>query len=178
MIYDKIDNWQTYAAISQDIRLGLDYLRNMTPDVAPGVYELSPRVKAIVSEYTTKKENENGYEAHRDWIDIQYLLSGEETVHCLPLEYLSETQPYDAAKDAAFYRAAPSVPSAGSHPQNNLRISALSARHNASVSFYPPQQLRLGNGYFTILFPQDGHMPCLSVTEPQPVRKVVVKVKI
>lgn len=41
-----------------------------------GVHELSPRVKAIVSEYTTKEENANGYEAHRRFIDIQYLLKG------------------------------------------------------------------------------------------------------
>lgn len=94
--------------------------------------------------------NEYGYEAHRENIDIQYLIAGEETIHCLPLEYLKETNPYDKEKDAAFYEEANSK----------------------------PQELLLGNGYFAILFPQDGHMPQLCVNEPVKVRKVVVKVKI
>lgn len=35
----------------------------VNPDIANGVYEINPRVKAIVSEYTTKEINGNGYEA-------------------------------------------------------------------------------------------------------------------
>lgn len=90
MIYDKIGNIDFYVGISEDIRLGLEWLRDVNPDVENGVYELTPRVKAIVSGYTTKEINENGYEAHRDYIDIQYLISGEEVVCCLSLEYLNE----------------------------------------------------------------------------------------
>ena len=62
MIYDKIDNLEIYAGISEDIRLGLEWLRDVNPEIEKGVYELSPRVKAIVSEYITKEVNENGYE--------------------------------------------------------------------------------------------------------------------
>ena len=87
MVYDKIDNLEVYAGISEDIRIGLEYLHNIKSDVEIGVHELSPRVKAIVSEYTTKLENEYGYEAHRKFIDIQYLISGKEKVCCMPLEY-------------------------------------------------------------------------------------------
>ena len=36
----------------------------------------------------------------------------------------------------------------------------------------------MGNGYFAILYPQDGHMPQLSVTAPVMVKKVVIKVKV
>ena len=150
MIYDNINNLGLYAGISEDIRIGLEYLRDLNPDIEKGVYELSPRVKAIVSEYTTKEENEYGYEAHRENIDIQYLVSGSEKVCCLPLEYLKETKPYDKEIDAAFY-------------------------DEAEVK---PQELLLGNGYFAVLYPQDGHMPQLCVDEPSSVKKVVVKVKI
>ena len=151
MIYDKINNWQTYAAISDDIRLGLEYLKKMAPDAEPGVVELSPWVKAIVSEYTTKVVNENGYEAHRQYIDIQALLQGEERIACAPVERLRETKPYSEENDAAFYTA-------------DLPLQ--------------PSYLPLQPGYFAIFFPQDGHMPCLSVSEPQGVRKVVIKVKV
>jgi len=150
MIYDKIDNLEIYAGMSEDIRVGLEYLRDVSPDVEIGVYEITPRVKAIVSEYTTKEINENGYEAHREYIDIQYLISGEEMVNSLPLDYLKECKAYNKDTDAAFY------------VETGVK----------------PQELLLGNGYFAILYPQDGHMPQLCLNEPKPVKKVVVKVKI
>lgn len=65
MVYDKIDNIETYKGLSDDIYEGLKFLKNASPDLACGVHEINPRVKAIVSEYETKAVNENGYEAHR-----------------------------------------------------------------------------------------------------------------
>lgn len=150
MIYDKIDNLNTYVGLSEDIRKGLEWLCDAKPDVENGVYELSSQVKAIVSEYTTKEVNENGYEAHHDYIDIQFLISGEEYINSSPLEYLNEIKAYNKDIDAAFY-----VETGTNH-----------------------QELLLGNGYFAILFPQDGHMPQLCVDKPTSVKKVVVKVKI
>ena len=38
--------------------------------------------------------------------------------------------------------------------------------------------MTIGGGYFAIFFPQDGHMPQLSVDEPMMVKKVVVKIEI
>ena len=150
MIYDSVKHIDSYTSISDDIRLGLEYLRDFNPGVKVGVHELSPRVKAIVSEYTTKHENEFGYEAHRDYIDIQYIISGLEKICFLPIEYLKETKGYNKEIDAAFYKEAD----------------------------MKPQELILGKGYFAIFFPQDGHMPQLCVGKPEPVKKVVIKVRI
>ena len=150
MIYDNIDNIGLYVGISEHIRIGLEYLRDLNLNIEKGIYELSPCVKAIVSEYTTKEENEYGYEAHREYIDIQYLVSGTEKICCLPIEYLTETEPYNKEIDAAFF------------VENELK----------------PRELFLGNGHFAVLFPQDGHMPQLCEGKPCPVKKVVVKVKI
>lgn len=150
MIYDKIDNLEIYAGISENIRLGLEWLRDVNPDIEKGVYEISPRVKAIVSEYTTKEVNENGYEANREYIDIQYLLKGSEKIFCLPLEYLKETKAYKAEIDAAFYE-------------------------EAGIK---PQEMVIGNGYFAVYYPQDGHMPCLIAENPVEVKKVVIKIKV
>jgi YhcH/YjgK/YiaL family protein len=149
MIYDKIDNLETYAGISEDIRIGLEFLRDAKPDLANCVYQLNPRVKAIVSEYETKPQNENGFEAHRQYIDIQYTLKGQERVACLPIEKLTETKPYSEEGDCALYSA---------------------------VTIHQPSNLSLQPGYFAIFFPQDGHMPGLCATTPEPVKKVVVKV--
>lgn len=150
MIYDHINNISFYRGLYPDIALGLEYLREVRMDIAVGSYQINPRVKAIVSEYETKIVNEFGYEAHRDYIDIQYLIRGEEIINSLPLEYLKETKPYNKEIDAAFYE------------ETNIK----------------PQELLLGNGYFAILFPQDGHMPQLCVNNPENVKKVVIKVKL
>ena len=149
MIYDHLTNLNTYKGLSPDILEGLRFLQQVSPDIAIGTYQINSRVKAIVSEYETKVKNEVGYEAHRKNIDIQYLLKGEERVACLPLKKLKETKPYSEEKDAAFF--------------------------TASIQ---PIEMTLGDGYFAIFFPQDGHMPQLSVDEPKLVKKVVVKVGI
>lgn len=149
MIYDHINNIATYKGLSPNIALGLDFLKQMNPDTAVGTYQINQHVKAIVSEYETKLENEYGYEVHRKNIDIQYLLSGEERIACLPIERLKETKAYNEEKDAAFYEA-------------NIK----------------PQEMMIGDGYFAIFFPQDGHKPQLYVDKTMRVKKVVIKIEI
>lgn len=149
MVYDNKDNIETYKGLSEDIYEGLKFLKQATSSMKSGVYEISPRVKAIISEYETKPINEYGFEAHKQYIDIQGLLLGEERVACMPIEKLKETKPYSTENDAAFYSTEEQ-----------------------------PQEMVIGNGYFAIFFPQDGHMPQLCVKAPMKVKKVVVKVKI
>lgn len=105
MIYDHISNIATYRGLSPNIASGLVFLKQMNPDTPVGVYQINQDVKAIVSEYETKTENEHGYEAHRKYIDIQYLLNGTERIACLSIERLKETQSYNYENDAAFYAA-------------------------------------------------------------------------
>lgn len=148
MIYDKLDNIETYKSLSEDIYEGLEFLRQASPDIANGVYQLNPRVKAIVTEYETKTANENGFEAHKRYLDIQCTLKGIEKVCCHPIEKLEETTPYSEENDAALYAA-------------NVQS----------------QEMVIGEGYFAIFYPQDGHMPQLCVEEPMQVKKVVVKIQ-
>jgi len=49
MIYDHINNIATYKGLSPNIALGLDFLKQMKPDTAVGVYPISQHVRAIVS---------------------------------------------------------------------------------------------------------------------------------
>lgn len=149
MVYDSIENIELYKGLSEDIYLGLEFLKNATHNIEDGVHELSPRVKAIVSEYKTKDVNEYGFEAHKKFIDIQYLLKGSEKICCLPIERLQESKPYQEDIEAGFYTATTN-----------------------------PIEMTLGKGYFAIYYPQDGHMPQLCVNEPANVKKVVVKVRI
>ena len=65
MIFDHLANISLYKNLSPEIYAGLEYLKKMSPDIAPGTYQITPHVKAIVSEYETKLKNEVGYEAHK-----------------------------------------------------------------------------------------------------------------
>lgn len=149
MIFDHINNIETYKGLSPDIYAGLSFLKHASKELAVGVYEITPRVKAIVSEYETKQVNEYGYEAHKKNIDIQYLLQGEERIACMPIEKLTETKPYSEENDAAFFTV-------------NTK----------------PQEMTIGDGYFAIFYPQDGHMPQLCVEKQDKVKKVVIKVEL
>lgn len=148
MVYDKLDNIELYKGLSADIYEGLMFLKNANPEIAKGVYLINPRVKAIVSEYETKMVNEHGFEAHKRFVDVQYNLKGVEKICCFPIEWMQETKSYSEEKDAAFYDA------------------------NRQT-----QEMIIGNGFFAIFFPQDGHMPQLCVDECQMVKKVVVKIE-
>ena len=149
MIYDNISNIDLYKGISTNIHKGLQFLKLANPNIANGIYEINPFVKAIVSEYETKVESDYYYESHKKYIDIQYTLCGHERIACLPIEKMTETKPYSEEEDAVFYTT-------------NTK----------------PVEITIGDGYFTIFFPEDGHMPQLCTKKPMFVKKVVIKVSV
>jgi biofilm protein TabA len=102
-----------------------------------------------VSEYKTKEAIDAKFEAHRKYIDIQYVIKGTEMIGVAPLASKdSITQPYDEKKDVEF-----------------LKFS--------NETFY---QATPGN--FFIFFPEDGHMPSVKTDSISSVMKLVVKIKI
>lgn len=150
MIYDKISNIELYRGLSEDIYAGLRYLASIDDSIENGVHKITDNVKAIVSEYETKEANPNGFEAHREYLDIQYLVSGKEIIKCKPIEGLVITKKYDEANDYLL----------------------LSDNVDNTSDFL------LGDGYFALLYPDDAHEPQLCDGNPMPVKKVVVKIKI
>ncbi len=104
---------------------------------------------ATVSEYISKNEESVNFEAHRKYIDIQYLISGKEIINVAPLTSVKEViTPYDAIKDIEFMTV------------------------NKMVS------LKAAPGKFFIFFPSDAHRPGLKDGVNSPVRKIVVKLKV
>lgn len=122
------------------------------PDIADlrdGVHTIDgDRLFAIVSRYHTKAPNAGRWEAHRRYVDIQYVARGWEMVGVAPLELLTIDEPYDARRDITFLRGA--VPGGGN-------------------------RFLLEQGFFAVFFPGDAHMPGLWVNAAEEVCKVVVK---
>jgi len=104
---------------------------------------------APVSEYLTKNEEDARYEAHRKYIDIQYVIIGKELIGVAPLSQKKEIlEPFDSTKDIEFFTVTGGV-----------------------------DHLALPDRFF-IFFPGDAHRPGLKDGENSPVRKIVVKVKV
>jgi YhcH/YjgK/YiaL family protein len=104
---------------------------------------------ATVSEYLSKNEESANFEAHRKYIDIQYVVSGKEIMNIAPLSSQKEIiVPYDNTKDIEFLTVAKVVDYKAT-PSN-----------------------------FFIFFPCDAHRPGLKDGVNSPVRKVVIKLKV
>jgi len=109
---------------------------------------LGDELYATVSRYLTKDAGEAAFEAHRKYIDIQYVTEGKEWIGIAPLSYKrTMIQPYDAEKDIEF-----------------MTVSGGTER------------LALP-GRFFIFFPSDAHKPGLADGSKGNVLKIVVKVK-
>ncbi len=104
---------------------------------------------ATVSEYTTKNEENANFEAHKKYIDIQYVINGKEIINIAPLSTLKEViTPYDEAKDIEF-----------------LTVDKV-------VNY------KADPGRFFIFFPDDAHRPGIKDGENSQVRKIVIKLKV
>ena len=63
-------------------------------------------VYAIVTEAPTKDYDKTAFESHRMYIDLQYVITGEENMAKAPLASVTVNKPYDEAADIAYYTGA------------------------------------------------------------------------
>ena len=104
---------------------------------------------ATVSEYLSKNEEIAKFEAHRRYIDIQYVISGREVMNIAPMTTVKEIlTPYDATKDIEF-----------------MTVDKIVNYKATPANFF-------------IFFPSDAHRPGLKDGVNSSVRKVVIKVKV
>ncbi|MBE0572669.1 MAG: YhcH/YjgK/YiaL family protein [Ignavibacteriaceae bacterium] len=105
MIIDKIENSHLYKNISERISKSFEYIRTTDlKNIQPGKYEINgENIFALVSEYKTKSEQEGKLEAHRKYIDVQYVISGEEQMGYIPLGQQQILEPYKEENDIVFY---------------------------------------------------------------------------
>jgi YhcH/YjgK/YiaL family protein len=80
MILDTLQNYQLYSAINHKIAKGFDFLCNTDLDAIPlGKHDIDgDTIFALVQEYNTKPIAECKLESHKKYIDIQYVIRGEE----------------------------------------------------------------------------------------------------
>jgi YhcH/YjgK/YiaL family protein len=104
MIIDKIKNSKMYHSLHPGIAEGLKFLASADfNSIAPGKYEIQgDEIFVIVQDYQTQPKEEKRWEAHRKYIDIQYIASGAELMGYANIDKLDPVTEYDSAKDIIF----------------------------------------------------------------------------
>ena len=100
MILDRLANSQKYEALSPRIRAALQFLRQADLSAtAPGRYELDgANLYYLIQEYAPKPVEAGALEAHRNYIDIQLVLEGEEFIGYADLTHMQPGN-YQPEKD-------------------------------------------------------------------------------
>jgi YhcH/YjgK/YiaL family protein len=115
-----------------------------------GRVELGDGVFALEQAYIAKPRAEGRWEAHKVYIDVQVIVSGDELMEVTEVSRLATDEDFTPAKDILFFK-------------QNLDGSVL----------------RMRAGELAVFYPADAHKPSLASGEPAAlVRKTVVKVPV
>ena len=104
MIKDSIKNANKYYNISPSIKRGLELIEKTDfSKFEKGSYEIDGKnLYMNIEEYTTRISD--NIEAHKKYIDIQYMIKGEENMGVTSLDNLVVTQKYSDERDIEFYK--------------------------------------------------------------------------
>ena len=110
MILDTLENYQLYNAINERIAKGFDFLRTTDLDSLPsGKHDIEgDTIFALVQEYQTKPLNECKLESHKKYIDIQYVIRGEEMMG-VTIQNNQKIIEVNEEKDYTFYEGTTSL---------------------------------------------------------------------
>ena len=135
MILDSLKNKAQYAALHPRFQTVFDFIDNNDVAALPcGRHDIDgDNIFVVVQELDLRDEKEARLELHRKYIDIQLLLDGPAEVFgwSEKKDCLTPEADFDEAKDVQFFTDTPQC-------------------------FYS-----VGEGQFSILFPEDGHAPML-----------------
>jgi YhcH/YjgK/YiaL family protein len=150
MIIDLLSSAHLYYNQGPLFKQAFEYLAQTDfSKVEKGKYELDGQnLFAIVNEYDTVNPDDQQMESHKKYIDIQYIVTGEERIGHDFLKSQTPSKAYDAEKDFMLFGEKP--------------------------AFFSVLQ----QGMFAIFFPHDLHMPNIKVAAPSFVKKVVIKVAV
>lgn len=95
MIMDTLANWRLYTWPNDRYCAGFEHLESLAADAPDGKTLLQgDDLFCMVQAYETTSEQGHEFEAHREFADIQILLSGEEEIYWAPRTALTVTKPY------------------------------------------------------------------------------------
>ena len=140
---------KNFCNLSERLKTALEYLNKTDLKNKPdGKYDiLKDEIYINIQEYDTKEEQNCKWEAHKRYIDIQYMISGSEKIGVGDIHNFKNLIPYDTEKDVEFL-------------ETNGETETLTLKEND----------------FVILYPFDVHRPQMKNKHILHVKKAVVKV--
>ena len=152
MILSQFSDLHRYDSLNPLFKKAFDWISSTDfSSLTLGKHEIAGAdLFSNVQEYETRPVSESFFEAHRKFIDIQFLIEGSEKIGWASANHLSEIEAYDSESD--FHK----------------------------LSGAAEETVMLGEKIACILFPEDAHMPCLNAAEGKKakVRKICMKVKV
>lgn len=117
----------------------------------PGKYQEAEDWYYLVQSYNSKPVDQCRLESHEKYVDIQWVLKGEERLDICAVDGLEVEEPYSEEKDVTFFKAPESL-----------------------------MQMVLTDGGYAVLYPENAHRPGRAVDESCPcaINKIVVKVRL
>ena len=153
MIVSHLDHLSEEVISTPALQRAIEFLKSVPAEgLRDGRVDLDgDTVYAIVQSYNSVvPSGPLLFEAHRQYLDVQYVQAGEEVIAWAPLDQVQVTKPYDASTEALLGHVA-----------------------EAAMT-----RVKLTAGYLAVLWPTDAHAPRVAVAEATPVKKIVVKVAV
>ncbi len=106
MIIDVLENANLYHEVNNRFNKAFNFLRNIDLSrLNPGKYEIEgTSIYAIVDNYFTRPKEEGLWEAHRRYIDIQFVVKNKEQIGYANLGQMQNYTEYDEEKDILFFK--------------------------------------------------------------------------
>lgn len=138
-------------ALNFRISEATEYLKNIpVKDLEIGRrYQVDENFNYSIQSYYTKPEAECFFESHKQYVDIQIMTNGFELMDIADVSRLKVRENYDQYKDIIIW----------DNPLKNMRV-------------------RLGEGDFIVLYPENAHRGAVAESESCKVVKIVGKVRI
>ena len=105
MIIDKLSNSNIYSSLGERISKAFAYLKQTDfSKTELGKHEIDgDNIFALVNEYNTKDESEGKLEAHKKYIDVQFVAKGSELMGYAPFENQKVINEYNEQNDITFF---------------------------------------------------------------------------
>jgi len=148
--YGDLKNWKSMPSL-KGLEAAFKFLdRNTLAEVPVGKHAIEgDQVYALVQQSPSRAAETAQFESHRKYIDIHYLVSGQEITGFAPAEDLKLAVPYDDSKDVILYDV----------PELYTKIE-------------------MTPGRFAIYHPGQAHLPNCHFQGPHDLHKVVIKVHV
>ena len=105
MIIDTLKNCEIYYGVHPRFEKAFDFIKKACAEKLPvGKYEIDGKnLYAMVQEYDSNSPENTKFEAHRNYIDIQYIISGTENMQAFDISDATLNTEYNSENDVIFF---------------------------------------------------------------------------